>query len=255
MANAPPGFHAPNPPADRRIVNGRRHRERSTGDPSRQATAERAEETDPGGRSSGSTGGTGLADRDGNNRKPPGREGGSTGGRRVLTNDDVQARVPRTDVPAQAPRNRTADADRTIRSAHQGSWSRSPQVGWRNRSRTRCETAARGRPFPEAAAAKAVRMTRAADFATCAAALRPTACAAVQSAAAAYSPPNRQPEHQSAPPAAAPSASAGASATAARGASVCATARRRRRYNASQLRRRSRMSKGSDDGGRGGRPK
>jgi hypothetical protein len=43
-----------------------------------------------------------VADRDGNNRNP-GREGGSTGGRRTLTNDDVQARVPRTDVPATAP--------------------------------------------------------------------------------------------------------------------------------------------------------
>ncbi|HLZ00089.1 MAG TPA: hypothetical protein VKT33_13595, partial [Candidatus Angelobacter sp.] len=32
----------------------------------------------------------------------PGK-GGSTGGRRILTNDDVQARVPRTDIPATAP--------------------------------------------------------------------------------------------------------------------------------------------------------
>jgi hypothetical protein len=43
-----------------------------------------------------------VADRDDNNRNP-GREGGSTGGRRTLTNDDVQARVPRTDIPPTAP--------------------------------------------------------------------------------------------------------------------------------------------------------
>ena len=88
--HAPPGFHAPIPPADRRIVNG--GPEHILRQPSRGGD---------GGRNSGSTGGR-VADRDGDNRNP-GRFGGSTGGRRTLTNDDVQARVPRTDVPATAP--------------------------------------------------------------------------------------------------------------------------------------------------------
>ncbi|HET8891315.1 MAG TPA: FecR family protein [Candidatus Angelobacter sp.] len=88
--HAPPGFHAPIPPADRRIVNGgpaEIHRQ-----PSRSGD---------GGRNSGPIGGR-VADRDGDNRNP-GRQGGNAGGRRTLTNDDVQARVPRTDVPATAP--------------------------------------------------------------------------------------------------------------------------------------------------------
>ncbi|HEX9254586.1 MAG TPA: DUF6600 domain-containing protein, partial [Candidatus Angelobacter sp.] len=87
--HAPPGFHAPIPPADRRIVNG------APGEINRQPSR-----GGDGGRNSGPIGGR-VGDRDGDNRNP-GRQGGSTGGRRVLTNDDVQARVPRTDVPATA---------------------------------------------------------------------------------------------------------------------------------------------------------
>ena len=99
--HAPPGFHAPIPPADRRIVNGAPgeiHRQPSHGG--------------DGGRNSGPIGGR-VGDRDGDNRKP-GREGGNAGGRRVLTNDDIQARVPRTDVPAtaQPPTPATIDIDR-----------------------------------------------------------------------------------------------------------------------------------------------
>jgi hypothetical protein len=89
-SHAPPGFHAPIPPADRRIANG------APGEISRQPSR-----GGDGGRNSGPIGGR-VADRDGDNRSP-GRQGGSTGGRRVLTNDDVQLRVPRTDVPATAP--------------------------------------------------------------------------------------------------------------------------------------------------------
>ncbi|HEX3092573.1 MAG TPA: DUF6600 domain-containing protein [Candidatus Angelobacter sp.] len=99
--HAPPGFHAPIPPADRRIVNGgpgEIHRQPSRGG--------------DGGRNSGPIGGR-VGDRDGDNRNP-GREGGNAGGRRVLTNDDIQARVPRTDVPAtaQPPTPTTIDIDR-----------------------------------------------------------------------------------------------------------------------------------------------
>jgi len=89
--HAPPGFHAPIPPADNRILTGG-----SPGEINRQPSR-----GGDGGRNSGSIGGR-VGDRDGNNRTP-GRVGENTGRGRVLTNDDIQARVPRTDVPATAP--------------------------------------------------------------------------------------------------------------------------------------------------------
>jgi hypothetical protein len=93
--HAPPGFHAPIPPADRRIVNG------GPGEIHRQPSRGGDGGRNDGGRNSGPIGGR-VGDRDDNNRNP-GRQGGSTGGRRTLTNDDVQARVPRTDIPPTAP--------------------------------------------------------------------------------------------------------------------------------------------------------
>ncbi len=111
--HAPPGFHAPIPPADRRIVTGKPGE--INRQPSRGADGGRNDGgRNDGGRNSGSIGGR-VADSDGGNRNP-GRQGGSTGGRRVLTNDDVQGRVPRTDVPAtaqpQTPTPSTIDIDR-----------------------------------------------------------------------------------------------------------------------------------------------
>ncbi|HEX3584805.1 MAG TPA: DUF6600 domain-containing protein [Candidatus Angelobacter sp.] len=101
VTHAPPGFHAPIPPADRRIVSG------APGQINRQPSR-----GGDGGSPPGSIGGR-VADSDGGNRNP-GRQGSSTGGRRVLTNDDVQARVPRTDVPATAQPQppTTIDVDR-----------------------------------------------------------------------------------------------------------------------------------------------
>jgi len=98
LANAPPGFHAPLPPADRRVVVG------APGQvvrPGRQVG-----NGGTGGRSAGSlergSGGSRLGNRDGDNRAT-GNQGINRGNKRVLTNDDVQATVPRTDVPAQPP--------------------------------------------------------------------------------------------------------------------------------------------------------
>jgi hypothetical protein len=90
LVNAPPGFHAPIPPVDHRIVN------RTPGTVIR--PGEPPVNRGVGGRTSGPGGR--VADRDGDNRNPGSAEG-SRGSRRVLTNDDVQERVPRTDVPAQ----------------------------------------------------------------------------------------------------------------------------------------------------------
>ncbi|HEX4602925.1 MAG TPA: DUF6600 domain-containing protein [Candidatus Angelobacter sp.] len=97
LANAPPGFHAPRPPADRRIVGGA---------PGQVHPGGRDGNGGPGGRNPGSRqqgpGGfrTGGRDGDGGDGSVPALAG-TRGNRRVLTNDDVQARVPRTDLPAQ----------------------------------------------------------------------------------------------------------------------------------------------------------
>ncbi len=105
-ANAPPGFHAPNPPANR-IVGG------APGQVDR--SGNRPGNNGPGSRSSG-PGGSRFGDRDGDNHALGNAGGthqdGNRGNRRVLTNDDVQAKVPRTDVPAQPQLPAVVDADR-----------------------------------------------------------------------------------------------------------------------------------------------
>jgi hypothetical protein len=100
-ANAPPGFHAPTPPADRRVVD------RNPGHINHPGGA--IDNRGPIGRGPGPGGR--VADRDDNNGNA-GRSGGSRDGRRVFTNDDVQSRVPRTDVPAQPHALTPDDADR-----------------------------------------------------------------------------------------------------------------------------------------------
>ncbi|HEY1939594.1 MAG TPA: DUF6600 domain-containing protein [Candidatus Angelobacter sp.] len=97
LVNAPPGFHAPIPPVDRRIVNRTPGQVIRPGEPPvNRGVGGRI--SVPGGR---------VANGDGNNRALDHPEG-SRGSRRVLTNDDVQGRVPRPDVPAQV----TTDVDR-----------------------------------------------------------------------------------------------------------------------------------------------
>ncbi|MGZ4874219.1 MAG: DUF6600 domain-containing protein [Candidatus Angelobacter sp.] len=93
LAHAPPGFHPPVPPADRRIVDrgpGRNHPGTTVGNGG------------PGGRTAGPVGGR-IGDHDGDNNRNVGRSNGDRGDRRVLTNDDV-ARVPRTDTPPPQPK-------------------------------------------------------------------------------------------------------------------------------------------------------
>ncbi|HEY2499734.1 MAG TPA: DUF6600 domain-containing protein [Candidatus Angelobacter sp.] len=104
LVNAPPGFHAPIPPVDRRIVNRTPGQVIRPGEPPLNRGV--------GGRTSGPGGR--VADGDGNNRALDHPEG-SRSSRRVLTNDDVQGRVPRTDVPAQV----TTDIDRKPRTDEQ----------------------------------------------------------------------------------------------------------------------------------------
>jgi hypothetical protein len=105
VANAPPGFHAPIPPADRRVTGGA---------PGRVNHPDRSVDNGgPGGRFAGSGGGR-VADRDGDNNRNPGRPDGNRGNTRVFTNDDT-ARVPRTDLPAQSPTPATIDIDRKPR--------------------------------------------------------------------------------------------------------------------------------------------
>jgi hypothetical protein len=90
-ANAPPGFHPPVPPANGRIVVGGAPGGRvimpgnswDKGGPSRRSSS-------PGGR---------TANRDGDGDD----HGGARTKPRVFTNDDVQGRVPRTDVHAAKP--------------------------------------------------------------------------------------------------------------------------------------------------------
>jgi FecR protein len=188
IASAPPGFHAPIPPA-RRIVGGAPgHVDRSGNRPGNGGA---------GGRSSG-PGGTRLGDRDGDNRavgnaggnrqdgrrQDGDRQNGNRGDRRVLTNDDVQARVPRTDVPAQTRPPAAVDGgrkpDRTPRTVEQepaGGGRVSGRFGGdreprtpvnrtpENRSNDASQPARQSGPPPQS-----------------------------------YSPPNRQPEHQAPPP-------------------------------------------------------
>jgi FecR protein len=90
LVNVPPGFHAPIPPADRRIVDrnpDRNHHEPppAVGGPVR--------------RSTGPVGGR-VGDGD---EHALGRSGGDRGNKRTYTNDDI-ARVPRTDNPPPQPK-------------------------------------------------------------------------------------------------------------------------------------------------------
>jgi hypothetical protein len=232
--HAPPGFHAPIPPADRRIVNGKPgeiHRQ-----PSRGGDGGRND----GGRNSGSTGGR-VADRDGNNRNP-GREGGSTGGRRTLTNDDVQARVPRTDVPAtaqprpQPPNTIAIDPVPKIGEPR-------PTGGGIDRG----HDADRGRGDREQPREPVRRSTNEA----------PAPSQPVRQynpPPQQYSPPSRQQEHQSAPPAVvhqqpAPPPPPVVHQSAPPPAPAPAQVQRQSAPPAES------HAKGSDDGGRGGRPK
>lgn len=82
--NAPPGFHPPLPPADRRIVVG--------GAPGGRVVVPGSSWDRGGVRNPGQGGRAANRENDGHDRGKPNR--------RVFTNDDVQGRVPRTDVPA-----------------------------------------------------------------------------------------------------------------------------------------------------------
>src|SRR5689334_959531 len=96
VASAPPGFHAPRPPVDRRVVGGAPGQVVRPGGHVGNGGA--------GGRSTGSpehgSGGSRFGNRDGDNRATDNRDI-HRGNKRVLTNDDVQATVPRTDIPAR----------------------------------------------------------------------------------------------------------------------------------------------------------
>jgi hypothetical protein len=104
LANAPPGFRPPVPPADGRIVERR---------PDRIHPGTPIGNGGSGGRTAGPGGGR-VADRDGDNRNV-GRSNGDRADKRVFTNDDV-ARVPRTDIPTQQP---PANGDRQQRVVEQ----------------------------------------------------------------------------------------------------------------------------------------
>lgn len=90
LVNAPPGFHAPIPPADRRIVDRGPMRNRPE-----------PPVGNVGGKTGGLIGGRPV-DHDGDIHALD-RSNGDRGDRRVYTNDDV-ARVPRTDNPPPQPK-------------------------------------------------------------------------------------------------------------------------------------------------------
>ena len=110
-ANAPPGFRPPIPPKAPPVV----HPVVGGSGGNLDHSGNRHDNGRPGARSSGPGGSRfGNRDNDGDNRAVGNNRGGdhqdgNRGNRRVLTNDDVQERVPRVDVPAQNP---TVDADR-----------------------------------------------------------------------------------------------------------------------------------------------
>ncbi len=111
LVNAPPGFHAPLPPSDRRIVD--RGPVKNHPQPPPVAGG-------PVRRSPGPVGGK-VGDGD---EHALGRSGGDRGDRRVYTNDDV-ARVPRTDNPPPQPKPDTnndrgrVDGDRNPKAVDQ----------------------------------------------------------------------------------------------------------------------------------------
>jgi hypothetical protein len=232
--HAPPGFHAPIPPADRRIVNG------GPGEIKRQPSRGGDGGRNDGGRNSGSTGGR-VADRDGNNRNP-GREGGSTGGRRTLTNDDVQARVPRTDVPATAPAQPQPPTTIAI--------DPKPKIGEPRPTGgviDRGHDADRGRGDREQPREPVRRSTNEASVPPPSQPVRQYNPPPQQ-----YSPPNRQQEHQSAPPAVVHQQSAAPPPPVVHQSVPPPAPAQVQRQSAPPP---ESHSKGSDDGGRGGRPK
>lgn len=180
IASAPPGFHAPTPPPVR-IVGGAPGRVNHSGTPSGNGGA--------GGRSSGA-GGSRQGDRDGDNRAVGNRGGNrqddNRGNRHVLTNDDVQGKVPRTDVPAQSQPPAVVDADRrpdrtprTVEQEPAGGGRVSGRFGGDREPRTP------GNRSPESRSNDAP----------------PTPQPSRQSGPPqSYSPPNRQPEQQTPPP-------------------------------------------------------
>jgi hypothetical protein len=95
LVNAPPGFHAPLPPANKRIVDR---------GPVRNHPEPPAVTRGPVRRSTGPVGGR-VGDGD---EHALGRSSGDRGDRRVYTNDDV-ARVPRTDNPPPQPKPDTTN--------------------------------------------------------------------------------------------------------------------------------------------------
>jgi hypothetical protein len=185
LANAPPGFHAPHPPADRRVVGGA---------PGQVRPGNRVGNRGAGGRSPGSreqgTGGGRFGDRDGDNRNVRNPDG-NRGNRRVLTNDDVQAKVPRTDVPAQ-PQQPVVEADRKPdhRPDHQPAIPEQPPSGGAGGSRGNESGRFGGNREPRGP------VTRSNDTPAAPAQPERQHTPPPQS----YSPPNRQPERQYTPP-------------------------------------------------------
>jgi hypothetical protein len=231
--HAPPGFHAPIPPADRRIVNG------GPGEIRRQPSRGGDGGRNDGGRNSGPIGGR-VADRDSDNRTP-GKFGGNTGGRRVLTNDDIQARVPRTDIPATAPAQPQPPATIAIDPIPRIGQPR-PVGGVIDRG----HDADRGRGDREQPREPVRRSTNEASAPPPSPPVRQYNPPPQQ-----YSPPNRQQEHQSAPPAVVHQQSAPPPPPVVHQAPPPAPAQVQRQAAPPA----ESHSKGSDDGGHGGRPK
>ena len=186
LANAPPGFRPPIPPKTRPVVGG------SGGYLDR--SGNRHDNNRPGVRSSGPGGGRfGNRDGDGDNRalgsnRGGNRQDGNRGKPRVLTNDDVQARVPRPDAPAQNPQPATVDADRrpgheprivTPEPAGGAGEDRGHEAGRFGGDRSPRPTVNRGNDTPPTPPSQPVRPTPPPQS---------------------YSPPNRQAETPAAPP-------------------------------------------------------
>ncbi len=133
------------------------------------------------------TGGGRFGDRDGDNRNVRNPDG-NRGNRRVLTNDDVQAKVPRTDVPAQ-PQQPVVEADRKPdhRPDHQPAIGEQPPSGGAGGSRENESGRFGGNREPRGP------VTRSNDTPA-----QPERQHTPPPQS--YSPPNRQPERQYTPP-------------------------------------------------------
>lgn len=173
LAHAPPGFRPPVPPAERIVDRG----------PGRNRPGTSVGNVGPGGRTAGPVGGR-VGDRDGDNRNV-GRSNGDRGDRRVLTNDDVQAKVPRTDVPAQPQPPTTIDIDRR------------PKIGEQQPARG---TGDRGGDFNRSRDDRQAprEPVRRSNNETTPAATQPER--QHNPPPQSYTPPQRQPEHQYTPP-------------------------------------------------------